>query len=111
MGIVTLERVQPGMVASAPVTDRRGRLLIPADVPLTERHIQALQVWGVAHIEVEGEPSHDEVQSSLDPEQEAQLRAEIDERFGAYNANHPVLEALRECAFQRASRAERSARP
>lgn len=102
MGLVTVDRAQPGMILTAAVTDRRGRRLIPADVELTERHIQALQMWGVPHIEVEGDGPEDTPQTSLPPEEEERIRKEVDERFGGADREHPFTSALYEWAVSRA---------
>lgn len=98
MALVTVDRAQPGMVLAAAVNDRKGRRLIPADVELTERHIQALQMWGVAQVEIEGDSPAEPAQTALPPEEEARIRAEIDERFGEADRAHPFMSALYEYA-------------
>lgn len=102
MGLVTADRAQPGMVLAADVTDRRGRRLIPAAVELTERHVQALRMWGVPQIEIEGDGPEAPAQTALPPEEEERLRSEVDERFGDANRDHPFTGALYECAVKHA---------
>lgn len=90
------------MVLAAAVTDRRGRRLIPAEVELTERHIQALQMWGVPHVEVEGDSPDEPLATTLAPEVEERIRAEVDERFGDADRSHPFTSTLYDWAVNRA---------
>ena len=107
MRFVTIEQAQPGMVLAAPVTDRRGRLLIPADACLSTRHVQALQMWGVSHIEVEGEVPEDTSPKDVPQEDVEGIRSEVHARFGSTDLGHPFIYALRECAVNRAVKAAR----
>lgn len=102
MALVTVDRAQPGMVLAACVTDRKGRRLIPGDVELTERHIQALQMWGVAQVEIVGDTPAEATQTALPPEEEARIRQETDELFGEADRDHPFMSALYEYAVRHA---------
>jgi hypothetical protein len=93
---------QPGMVLAAPVTDRRGRLLIPAETALTERHVEALKMWGIPQIEVDGDSAVETTPTDLPPEVEARVRAQVDARFGSATDESPFMTALKECAVHRA---------
>lgn len=91
------------MVLAAAVMDRRGRCLIPAEVALTERHVQALKMWGVAQIDVDS-PGLDDGggASSLSPEESERVREEVTARFGGQPPQHPFVHALLEHAIARA---------
>lgn len=93
------------MVLAAPVTDRRGRLLIPAEACLSDRHVQALQMWGVSHIEVAGDAQGEASPGDMPPEEVERVRCEVDARFGNTDRGHPFIHALRECAVSRALQA------
>ena len=100
MAVVSVERAQPGMVLAAEVVDRKGRRLIPAEAELTERHVQALKMWGIPHIEIEGEAEDDSL-PTVSPEVEQKLRQEVEERFGSAETSHPFLAALVTFATER----------
>ena len=96
--------LQCGMVLAEDVVDHNGRLLIPAQTSLTERHIRGLKMWGVRRVGIvspEGEPA--EAVPEISPEQRAAA-----ERYVAYvfqqNAeqlDHPLVHTLREKAMNR----------
>jgi hypothetical protein len=107
MRYVTVERAQSGMVLAAAVTDRRGRLLIPAEATLSDRHIQALQMWGIERIEVVGEEPAEPALPPLPPEEVARIEADVDARFTDEHRAQPFMRALRDCAVARALRSPR----
>ncbi|MEQ9400729.1 MAG: hypothetical protein RJQ04_16310 [Longimicrobiales bacterium] len=94
MAYLTVDQAQEGMVLSAPVTDRRGRLLIPAGKELSERHVDALRMWGVTHVEVEGDSPAEEVDRDIDPETLSEAERIVSERFAGQKDAHPLLTAL-----------------
>ena len=102
MRLVIPEQTRPGMVLAAPVTDRRGRLLISAETSLTERHVQALCMWGVPHIEIEGDEPLDDPQPAADPEAVAAIEQDVDARFRNVALDHPFVAGLRQYALTRA---------
>lgn len=104
MAWITSDRAAPGMALASPVTDRMGRLLIPAGAELSARHVQALSAWGVEQIEIESEEAP-EPAVEISPEMEARARTESAEVFRHAGAHHPALEALRELAVARRARA------
>lgn len=101
MALVTVAQAQPGMVLSSAVEDQRGRLLIPAGNELGERHVKALQMWGVTHLEIEGEEPEGGTAPDLDPETLALVETAIDEHLGDNDPDHPFVAALRRHAVQR----------
>lgn len=102
MAYVTVQNAQAGMVLAAEVTDRRGRLLIPAGKELSAKHVRALRMWGVSHVEVQGEPAACEPAAPLDPEARVQIEAELDQHFRNTDQSHPFIKELRRiCAARR----------
>lgn len=93
MAYLTVDQVREGMTLGAPVTDRRGRLLIPAGKELSERHVEALRMWGVSHVEIEGDDPGAE-DTGIDPETQAEAERRVAERFGAAQGTHPFIDAL-----------------
>lgn len=104
MAYLTVDQAREGMVLAAPVTDRRGRLLLPEGRPLTERHVEALRMWGISHVEVEGDDPVDEADPTVDPETLDQAREIVDARFGNQKGAHTLLDLLHEQAVAREAR-------
>ena len=102
MRSINVERAHEGMVLAAPVIDRRGRLLIPEGASLSERHVQALMVWGVAKIEVEGDEPEGAQAEAPSPEALARAEAAVEQRFAVVGTDHPFLAQLKACAIERA---------
>jgi len=107
MRFVTIEQARPGAILGAPVTDRRGRLLIPEGTHLSERQIDALRMWGVTHVCVEGRDPEAEPPRDLDPEALEEIRAEVEHRFMNTDLWHPLIAELFECAIARRAVAAR----
>lgn len=104
MAWVPVDRAEAGMALISPVTDRMGRLLIPAGAELSSRHVQALAAWGVDQIEIESdEPPEPEVEIS--PEIEGRARTEMADVFRNAGDDHPFLVGLEELAVARRARA------
>ena len=103
MPIVSVEQVTQGMVLAGPVVDRRGRLLIPAGKSLTDRHVGALKMWGIPHVEIEGEGGEDDNPSPVEPHLLEQARAELEPFFARTNGEHPFIGLLFDyCTLRRA---------
>ncbi len=102
MASLTLDQVRPGMVLAADVFDRRGRLLMRPGNELTERHIDALRMWGVMFLEVSLNDDEPEVVEEMDPAELAALEADLDDLFKNAGGPHPFLDRLREVAHARA---------
>ena len=108
--MIPVERAQIGMVLTAGVSDLRGRLLIPAGKELTERYLECLPMWGVTHIEVDGDDAGEEDPGFEDLEPWALEKAAeiIDDHLCLSNPEHPFLAALRPlCIGRRAAELQR----
>lgn len=104
MPLIDVARARTGMILTADVRDRRGRVLIPEGKELKERYLEALPMWGITHIEVEGEadePHSAELNGAL----LARAEQEVSGRFQHANRGHPAIEALfAVCVRRRAER-------
>ncbi|MFQ5537927.1 MAG: hypothetical protein ACE5GJ_10810 [Gemmatimonadota bacterium] len=94
MAHVTVDRLQAGMVLERPALDRRGRLLIPAETELSERHIQSLQAWGLTHVEVHGDEPTGEGPPEATPEVLEAAEHTVRDRFGEARHQNVLLETL-----------------
>lgn len=110
MALVHIDNLAPGMVLSKNVCDRSGRMLLPAEAELTEKHFSILRMWGVLEVEIVGEgivedgeaPLHEEI----DPARLAEARAEMELLFIHNDPEHPAIkELMRLCSERRATRA------
>ena len=101
MATIDVSQAQAGMVLSADVVDKRGRLLIPAGKELTERHVGALSQWGVDRIEVEGDGPEGADGGEVEPWAIDQAAAEVDLLFSRVNRQHPMMAALADACVQR----------
>ena len=105
MALVIADQVRPGMVVATEVVDRRGRLLIPAGSELSEQHVQALRMWGVTHLEVEGDGFEDDPPVDEDPEVVAAAEAAVDSILQLNAPAHPFIAVLRKIAVKRQAEA------
>jgi hypothetical protein len=101
MASVSIDQTRAGMVLAADVVDRRGRLLIPAGRALSEKHVGALRMWGVDHVEIQGEHVEEGPATTVAPEQLAQAEQEVGELFRNASGDHPFLSHLRRVSAER----------
>jgi hypothetical protein len=98
-----VEKAEVGMILAEPVMDRRGRLLMPAGRELLEKHLDALPMWGISHIQVEGDGMGDdeELLEEMAPWAVAQAGEEMVHRFLHAGTAHPVMKELSALALKR----------
>lgn len=101
MKLVAIEEAKPGMVLAEHVTDRRGRLLIPAEARLSQRHVEALRMWGVTHLRIEGGQGESNDLAEIDEHTLAEITSEVDQHFLDVDIEHPLMVALRACVLDR----------
>lgn len=92
------------MTLSSDVTDRRGRLLIPSGRALDEKHLQALRMWGITAVEVEGEDPSAAGDATLDPADLGRAREVLTDRLQNLPMDHPLVLTLVELALPRLAR-------
>jgi hypothetical protein len=105
---VQIENLVPGMVLKRNVTDRSGRMLLPAGATLEAKHLNIFRMWGVLDVEVtdesEPEASPDHPVDEVDPELLEQAAAEVQRIFAHNDPDHPAIrELMRICTKRRAS--------
>lgn len=95
MAHIPVKNLQEGMVLSADVCDQNGRFLIGSGCELSEKHIRALQSWGIAAVEVEGDESCEEITLGDAPEElRQQIEEQVKDKFQYTNIEHPFMKAL-----------------
>ena len=98
MAVVPLDQVQAGTVLAGEVRDRRGRLLMPAGRELTEKHLEAFRMWGVASVEIDGGPTEEPPARVFDEATLARAEWEANALFANASEAHPFLDELRALA-------------
>jgi hypothetical protein len=80
---------------------------MPAGRALEEKHLEALPMWGITHIEVEGDgsDSHDDPLEDVEPWALARAGEEMSQLFLHANVSHPVVRELRAIRTMRRARA------
>ena len=69
MAKIKVKRLQVGMTLSADVCDPNGRFLLGDGCELNEKHIKALNAWGVISVEINDEDmpeSEDDIEISTE---------------------------------------------
>lgn len=75
---------------------------MPAGLQISDRHIAILEMWGIAHVEVEGE----ELEEAMDvePWKIEKARTEIGARLANLDENHPFSGQLITFSVERRAR-------
>jgi len=102
MGTVYIEDLRPGMVLSADVRSRQGRLLFSSGLSLDELSIQTLKFWGVTETLIEGVDQetldHERIRE-LDPAQAKAAWDETNRRLRLSDQNHSAVRELKRVTF------------
>ena len=84
MPVIKLESLQEGMVVTQDVRNMDEMLIIPAGCSITEKHINILNAWGIAEVQVQTSEDTEEpvdVLQRIPAETLARLRQELTELF------------------------------
>jgi hypothetical protein len=101
---VKLAAVVEGMVVSADVRNMDNMLLIPAGCILTEKHIDILNAWGVAELQVEtgSTPEEDgDILKRIPPESLQKVRVELTAIFWEPSEEGTVQEEIFDLVLRR----------
>lgn len=102
---ITLEDARPGMVLTADVKDRRGRLLLTAGHELTTHALRVFRMWGVTGLDVAGAEAVAAAEPGpADVVRLEAVRADVADRFRHADRAHPVVAALFDLAVARTAR-------
>ncbi len=106
MGIMHVNRLEPGMTLAEDVKDRIGRFLLGRGQKIEPGHLRILKIWGVAEVDVTGHVEVDEdtcADTQLDPEALARIEEELGSAFRHVELAHPAMEELFRLAVRDAS--------
>lgn len=95
-----------GMKLAADVHNLDGNLLFPAGTELSERQIEALMMWGVESVLIEG-GQDDEEGIDLSQFSEGvveQAQSAINDRYRLTKSSHPAIETIRRISILEAAK-------
>ena len=107
MGRIKLENIHSGMVLTADVTDRTGKVLLQSGSTIEEKHIKIFKIWGVSTVEIfEGEqPEVHEVPSEvIESGNLKQLEKQLAHHFRNTDSAHEAIRELRRLALEELAR-------
>lgn len=95
MAKIKVHELEAGMELAADVHDPNGRFLLGEGCELSEKHIMALQAWGVLSVAIAGvEMVQSKMAQQLSPETLETLRADVRGRFRNGFENHVFMQEL-----------------
>ncbi len=93
------------MLLAQDVHDQQGRLLMPRDTALTDRHLRAFELWGILAVQVQqagAESGPPEL--VITPEELAQAEALVSARLAHNDLTHPMIATLFRICTEREAR-------
>ncbi len=94
MARIKVKELEPGMRLAEDVHDTNGRFLLGADCELEEKHIRALQAWGIISVQIVGENVEETAEQAVDPELLEQVRQEALGRFRFVSMDNSFMREL-----------------
>ena len=95
MAKIKVNELQVGMTLTSDVCDPNGRLLLGEGCELNEKHLKALNAWGVISVEIDSDdmPEGSSL-SEVSPEVLAEIEAQVKNRFQHNDMTIPFIEEL-----------------
>lgn len=95
MAKIKVKKLLVGMTLSADVCDPNGRFLLGLGCELNEKHIKALNAWGVISVEINDEDlPDDENIIDISPEIYKVIEDQVKARFCHNDMNSPFIKEL-----------------
>ena len=105
MGLITIDKLQPGMILDTEVSDRTGRVLLKCGCELTEWHIGKLASSGVTEVDiVGGDSSSENGDENITPEMMQQSTDALDPAFALVDKEWDVMKELHRLAVLKDAR-------
>ena len=93
MAKIKVNKLQVGMVLTADVCDPNGRFLLGEGCELNDKHLKALNAWGVISVEIsDDDMPEDTVSVDLSPEALAEIENQVIQRFRHNEESIPFVE-------------------
>ena len=95
MAKIKVKNLQVGMTLSADVCDPNGRFLLGEGCELNEKHVKALNAWGVISVEInDADMPENEDMIKISPEIFNAIEVQVKERFLHNDMNSPFVKEL-----------------
>jgi len=95
MGIIHIDKLEPGMVLDQEVRDINGRLLLKKEKEIQRSHIRIFKIWGVTEVNIRGNNgSKDTSAGPADPELIEKMKETTQDLFRHADLEHPALKEI-----------------
>ena len=95
MAKIKVKNLQVGMTLSADVCDPNGRFLLGEGCELNEKHVKALNAWGVISVEInDADMPENEGMIEISPEIYNSIDKQVKDRFQHNNMDSPFVKEL-----------------
>ena len=101
MGIISVDKVEPGMVLAEKVLTPKNMMLLPEGVTITEGHMMTFRTWGITEVNVVGS-GDDDGESELSEEELEAITEEVRYIFKHNNLEDEFASKLFEIACRTA---------
>ncbi|MBN2714335.1 MAG: HDOD domain-containing protein [Deltaproteobacteria bacterium] len=89
---IPVQMLQAGMTTASDVQNKRGQVLIPGGVPITERHLRGMKIWGIESIDIQSDGLDDALLAQTEPQPEKPADDEIEAFLaGLFKYNTDVM--------------------
>lgn len=95
MAKIKVKNLQVGMTLSTDVCDPNGRFLLGDGCELNEKHIKALNAWGVISVEInDADMPENEDAITISPEIYETIKGQVKDRFQHNDMESPFIKEL-----------------
>lgn len=96
--LVETDKIQPGMILEAPVTNKFGQMLLSKGAVIEGRHIGMLKTWGIPSVTIYNDQEENE-KKAYDPELMKKAKDDLMKRMG-WTPRNPVEEDMVKAAVE-----------
>ena len=95
MGIIHINKLEPGMVLADEVRDFSGRLLLGKGKTIQSDHFRVFKIWGVTELNICGNNGgKEETKPDFDPEQYEKTKESTQQVFRYSDLEHPAIKEI-----------------
>ncbi len=95
MAKIKVKELEVGMTLTADVCDPNGRFLLGEGCELNEKHLKALNAWGVISVEIsDADMPEDKQRLEISPEVYRAIEEQVHVRFKHNKMEHPFIKEL-----------------
>ena len=95
MGILHINKLEPGMVLAHEVKDLSGRLLLGKGKTIQPDHLRVFKIWGVTEVNINGNNGgKEEARPDFNPEQYKEIKENTQQVFRYCDLEHPAIKEI-----------------